>query len=69
MAWCRNVIIQNGNLVIGVLLAGDKLETNSYIPVAGGLDDDGVKHILQEWQKGKVSGQSGDFTWREESSQ
>ena len=52
--FCRNVIVQDGNLVVGVLLADATLQMDSYIPVAGGLDDDGVKHILQQWQEGKV---------------
>jgi hypothetical protein len=60
------VIIWDGKIVVGVLLAGSKFRTHAYIAVAGGLDADGVEQILQEWQNGKVSGHVSGFRWREE---
>jgi hypothetical protein len=66
MKWPRNVIVQDDNIVVGVLLADSELQMNSYISVAGGLDDDDVKQILQEWREGSASGQLREFRWREE---
>jgi hypothetical protein len=64
---CRKVVIQNGNIVVGALLASDyELQTARYLPVDGGLDADGVQTITQEWKSGKTFGQLRQFTWCEE---
>jgi hypothetical protein len=64
--WLRNVIVQRGNIVVGVWLGKSDLGTTAYIEVAGGLDLAGQQQILKEWRSGKVAGQLGEFTWREE---
>jgi hypothetical protein len=64
--WCRNVIVQRGNIVVGVLLADTELRLNAYREVAGGLDEAGQRTILEKWRKGEASGESGALTWQEE---
>jgi hypothetical protein len=60
------MIIQDGNIVVGVLLANGDLDVNAYHDVAGGIDDAGVQQILKEWRAGRNSGELCEFTWREE---
>jgi hypothetical protein len=70
----RTVIIEMGREFVGLLHPDSKLQTGHYVPNARGRDADRVQdipeelreHILEELQKGKVSGQFGEFRWREE---
>jgi len=64
--WARNVIVQKGNIVVGVLLADSELGLNAYLEVGGGLDEAGQRSILEQWRNGEVSGRLGVLTWREE---
>ena len=70
----RTVTIERRKEVLGVLHPDNELRDAQYIPIRDALNPKGAedipeelrKHILEEMQKRKVSGQWGEFTWRDE---
>ena len=64
--WARHVIIQNGNEVVGVLIANSNLGAYGYIRVAGGLDQAESSRTSCKNGKGCHLRQSRGFSWQEE---